>query len=87
MSSIPNGGGGITILSGAKRGFTLTWDNGGWQGNTILQPQATSPPGVTLSFSEGSVVFNEGNGTYGFNFSVTNDAQVPVVFNAQVSSI
>jgi hypothetical protein len=86
MSSIPNGGNGITMSPNQTRGFTLTWDNGGWQGNTLIQPQATSPPGATLSFSDPTVTFNEGNGTYSFGFSVTNDNPFVVVFNAQVSS-
>jgi hypothetical protein len=87
MSSIPNGGSGITISPGQTRGFTDTWNNSGWQGITIFQPQPTWPPGVTLSYTEGSVNFNEGNETYGFNVSVTNNTKDVVTFNAQISSI
>lgn len=93
MSSIVNGGEGITISgldnngNPTTQGFTVTWPNAGWPGITIIQPQPTSPPGVTLDYDENAVNFNEGTETYGVNFSVTNGTPFVVVFNIQYSSI
>ncbi|MGH7030792.1 MAG: hypothetical protein ACREEZ_10235 [Stellaceae bacterium] len=38
-----------------------------------------------MSYSETSVNFNEGNGTYGFNFSITNNTRFVVTYNIQTS--
>ena len=86
MSTIFPGGNGVTISPGQTQGWTFTWGNSGWQGITITQPQPTSPPGVTLAYSENSVNFNEGDGgTYGFNFSITNNTRFVVTYNIQTS--
>jgi hypothetical protein len=85
MSSIPNGGGNLFIASGQTfGGFNITWNNGGWQGNTIIEAQPLNT-GAALSTSLGSSTLNN-NGTYTFGFSLTNHGSNSTFCNIQVSS-
>jgi hypothetical protein len=99
MSSIVNGLSGITIGPKTTRGYTVTWENAGWQGITILQPEPTwstgydqypLPPGLpnmTLNYNENGVNYNNAAGIYGFNCSVTNNSEWVITFNIQMSTI
>jgi hypothetical protein len=59
-------------------------DNGGWQGNTLIQTQPLNT-GAGLAVTQSSVHRNS-NGTYGFDYSVRNNGPNSTFFNVQVSS-
>jgi hypothetical protein len=85
MSSIPNGGSNIFIASGqTSGGWGITWNNGGWQGNTFIEAQPLNT-GASLSTSLGSSSLNN-NGTYSFGFSLTNHGPNSTFCNLQVSN-
>ncbi len=84
MSSIPNGGGNLYIAAGATAYYTVTWNNGGWQGNTLIETQPLNT-GASLDCVQGNVHLNS-NGTYGFAYSVRDNGPNSTYFNVQVSS-
>lgn len=84
MSSIFSGGNNIFIGSGATQGWTFTWGNAGWQGNTENQPQPLNT-GAALSYTDATISLNP-NGTYSFSWSVTNQGPNSTQYNLQTSS-
>ncbi len=85
MSFIPNGGGNIFIAGNQTQGgWGFTWNNGGWQGNTIIECQPFNT-GAALSTAQGASTLNS-SGSYAFGFSVTNHSANSTFFNIQVSS-
>jgi hypothetical protein len=86
MSFVGNGGTGIYIYIGATQNWAWTWYTPGWQGNTMLQPQPTNTPNATLSYTTPTVTLNP-DGTYSFNWSVTNPGlQGSLYYDIQTSS-
>ena len=91
MSSIINGGDQITIGAKATLGFSAVF-SGGWPGIMVIQPQPISFTSrfveiFTLNYEENAVFFNDTNGNYGFNYSITNNSSNPALFNIQYSTI
>jgi len=84
MSFIANGGAQIYISKGQTHNWVFTWNNPGWQGNTLNQPQPLDAP-ASMSYTEGIVSVNRDN-TYSFPFSVTNNTPSPIYYNLQTSS-
>jgi hypothetical protein len=84
MSQIGGGSANLFIGSGATQGWTWTWNNSGWQGNTIDQPQPLNT-GASLSYTDPVVSMNN-NGTYSFSYSVTNNGPNSTFYNLQTSN-
>lgn len=84
MSFIGGGGSNIFIGNGVTQGWTFTWNNGGWQGNTFNQPQPLNT-GASMSYTNGSVSRNN-NGTYSFSWSATNHGPNNTFYNIQTSN-
>lgn len=84
MSSIFGGGSNIFIGNGATQNWVFTWNNGGWQGNVVNEPQPLNT-GASLAYSAGSVHLNS-NGTFGYSWSVTNHGPNSTFYNIQTSS-
>ncbi len=84
MSFIANGGGNIFIGSGVTQGWVFTWDDAGWQGDTLTQPQPLNT-GASLSYTDPSVSLNP-NGTYAFSYAVTNHGPNSTQYNLQTAS-
>lgn len=84
MSSIPNGGGNQFVSAGGTYHATVTWNNGGWQGNTLVEAQPLNT-GAGLTVVQGNIGLNS-NGHYGFAYSVKDNGQNYTYFNVQVSS-
>jgi hypothetical protein len=84
MSSIFGGGSNIFIGNGVTQNWTFTWGGSGWQGNVLNEPQPLNT-GAELSYSAGGVHLNS-NGTFGYDWSVTNRGPNSTFFNIQTSS-
>ena len=84
MSFIGGGGSNIFIADGQSQGWIFTWNNGGWQGDTFNEPQPLNT-GASLAYSAGSVSLNN-NGTYSFDWSVTNNGPNSTFYNIQTAS-
>jgi len=84
MSQIAGGAGNVFIASGQTQNWTVTWNNSGWQGNTVIEAQPLNT-GASLAYSEGSVSLNS-NGTYSFSASIRDNGPNNTFFNLQVSS-
>jgi hypothetical protein len=74
----------IFISNGQTQTWITTWNNGGWQGDTIVQPQPLNT-GASMSYSDPSAAKNS-NGTYSFSYSVTNHGPNSTFYNLQVSN-
>jgi hypothetical protein len=84
MSNITGGGANVYIAAHTSQYWTITWNNGGWQGNTLVEPQPLNT-GASLAYTAGSVHLNS-NGTYSFGVNITNNGPNSTYFNVQVSS-
>jgi hypothetical protein len=84
MSQIGNGSANLFIGSNQSHGWIWTWNNGGWQGNTFVQPQPLNT-GASMSYADPSVSMNS-NGTYSFAYSVTNHGPNSTFYNLQTSN-
>jgi hypothetical protein len=84
MSFIGGGGANIFIANGQTQGWVWTWNNGGWQGNTLIEPQPLNT-GASLAYAEGSVSLNS-NGSYSLSFSIANHGPNSTFYNIQTSS-
>ncbi len=84
MSFIGGGGANIFIGNGASQGWIFTWGGGGWQGNTLMEPQPLNT-GADLAYTAGSVSLNN-NGTFSFSWSLTNNGPNSTFFNIQTSN-
>jgi hypothetical protein len=84
MSFIPSGGALIYIERGMTQSWIFTWNNTGWQGNTLIQPMPLNYP-ASMAFAQGNVYLNTDD-TYSFSFSVTNNTPSPIYFNLEASS-
>lgn len=84
MSSIPNGGANQFVSSGATYHATVTWNNSGWQGNTMIEAQPLNT-GANLTVVPGNITVNA-SGKYGFSYAVKNNGANSTFFNVQVSS-
>ena len=84
MSFIGGGGANIFIANGQTQGWVWTWNNGGWQGNTLLEPQPLNT-GASLAYTAGSVALNS-NGTYSLAWTLRNNGPNSTFFNIQTSS-
>lgn len=73
----------VYMTSAGTQSWTWTWDDAGWQGNTIIQPQPNSRYTATMSYTNPTVNVNV-NGQYQFSFSITADRAV--LYNLQVSN-
>jgi hypothetical protein len=83
MSQIGGGSANLYIGSGATQYWTWTWNNSGWQGNTIDQPQPLNT-GASMSYTDPTVSRNS-NGTYSFSYSVSNHGN-STFYNLQTSN-
>jgi hypothetical protein len=83
MSS-PSPGGTGTILPHSTQSWHTTW-TGGWPGNAVIDAQALNP-GSKLVVSDLGASMN-GNGTYTWFYSVTNEGSLPVNFQIQVATV
>jgi hypothetical protein len=91
MSVVFPGCSNITISPGGPPQYWIfTWNDPGWQGITILQPQPLFWR-QRLDYSETTVVLNQGSefapgsGQYGFVIRVTNPTNEVVTYNIQTS--
>jgi hypothetical protein len=84
MSFIGGGSSNLFIGSGQTQTWVWTWNNAGWQGNTINQPQPLNT-GASMSYTDPSVSLN-GNGTYSFLYSVTDNGPNSTFYNLQTSA-
>lgn len=84
MSSIPNGGSNLFITPGSTAFWVITWNNGGWQGNTLVEAEPLNT-GVGLDVTMGNIDRNS-SGQYQFAWSVKNNGPNSTFYNAQVSS-
>jgi hypothetical protein len=90
MSVVFPGGHNITISPGQTQQWIFTWNDPGWQGITILQPQPLIER-LWLDYSETTVTYNASpdfsnlGGTYSFTLNVTNNTNEIVEFNIQTS--
>jgi hypothetical protein len=82
MSSVALGN--IFIGSGQTQCWVTTWNNAGWQGNTIVQPQPLNT-GASMSYTDPSVSLNN-NGTYSFSYCVTDNGPNNTFYNLQISA-
>jgi len=64
--------------------FWLNWNNGGWQGNTLVQAQPLNT-GAGMVCTPGSINLNA-NGTYTFWTTIANTGPNSTYFNMQVSN-
>jgi len=83
MSS-PSPGGTGTILPHTSQSWSTTW-TGGWPGNAVIDAQPLNP-GSKLTVSDLGATEN-GNGTYTWNYTVTNEGVFPVSFQIQVGTV
>jgi len=84
MSFIGGGGANIFIGAHATQNWTFTWNNSGWQGNTLVEPQPLNT-GAALDYTAGSVSLNS-NGAYSFSWTLKNNGPNNTFFNLQTSS-
>jgi len=84
MSSIPNGGSNLFITPGSTAHWIITWNSGGWQGNTLIEVEPLNT-GVGLDVEMGNIDRNS-SGQYQFAWSVKNNGPNNTFYNAQVSS-
>ncbi len=84
MSFIGGGGSNIFIGNGATQGWNFTWGGGGWQGNTLMEPQPLNT-GASLAYTAGSVSLNN-NGTFSFSWTLKNNGPNSTFFNIQTSN-
>ena len=84
MSQIGNGSANIFIGANSTQGWVWTWNNSGWQGDTINQPQPLNT-GAAMSYTDPTVTMNN-NGTYAFHYSVTNHGPNSTFYNLQTSN-
>jgi len=84
MSSIPGGGGNLYIAPGANAYYVITWNNSGWQGNTLIQTQPLNT-GTSLTVTQGGIDLDS-SGHYQFDYMVHNNGPNSTYFNVQVSS-
>jgi hypothetical protein len=90
MSIVFPGCSNITISPGQTHHWIFTWNDPGWQGITINQPQPLFWR-QQLDYSETSVLLNvgtdfaPGSGTYSFKTTVTNPTNGVVTYNLQTS--
>ncbi len=75
---------GAYLAPHASAGWTTHWNNSGWQGNTLIEPQPLNPS-ATLTWTIPSVTLNT-NGTYSFGYSVTNVSAAATTYNLQISA-
>jgi hypothetical protein len=73
----------IHIGTGQTQGWILTWNNPGWPGDTIVQPQPLDSE-ARMTYTNPAVTVNR-NGTYSFEFSVTNEGPNPTFYNLQLA--
>lgn len=83
MSFIPGGGSNIFIAAGQTQFWVFTWGAGGWQGNTLIEPQPLGP-GASLTCTPGDVHMS--GASYAFDFSVTNSGPSGSIYDVQVSN-
>ncbi len=76
----------ISIAPQETQDWVWTWSNQGWQGNTVIEPQPLQPYRTTLSWTMGVVTANQ-DGSYSFNFSISNSGQnaETTTYNIQIS--
>jgi len=84
MSSIFGGGSNIFIGNGVTQGWIFTWNDSGWHGNVLNEPEPLNT-GASLAYNAGSVNRNS-NGTYSYSWSVTNRGPNSTFYNIQTSS-
>jgi len=84
MSSVFNGGSNVFIGAGATNGWVFTWNSGGWQGNTLDQPQPLNT-NANMSYTNPTVSRNS-NGTYSFSWDAVNHGPNSTFYNIQTSS-
>jgi hypothetical protein len=84
MSQIVGGGANLFIGSNQTQSWIVTWNSGGWQGNSFVQPQPLNT-GASMSYTNPSVSLNN-NGTFAFAFSVTNHGPNTTFYNLQISN-
>jgi len=84
MSFIGGGGANIFIGANATQNWSFTWNNSGWQGNTLVEPQPLNT-GASLEYTAGSVSLNS-KGSYSFSWSLKNNGPNSTFFNIQTSS-
>ena len=83
MSQITGGGANIFIGANTSQFWIITWNNSGWQGNTLIEPQPLNT-GANMTYSPGAVSLNS-NGTYSFGVTISNSGN-STFYNIQVSS-
>lgn len=83
MSFVPGGGSNIFIAPGQTQSFVFTWNNGGWQGNTLIQAQSLGQ-GASLVCAQSDVHMS--GASYAFDFTVTNLGPFGSIYDVQVSN-
>lgn len=84
MSQIPNGGANIFMAAGHNGNFWFRWNNGGWQGNTLVEAQPLNT-GANLQCTPGTIDL-ESNGQYTYWTNIANKGPNSTFFNMQASS-
>ena len=84
MSQVVGGGANLFIGTGQTQNWVVTWNNSGWQGNALIEPQPLNT-GASLAYTEGSVNLNN-NGTFGTSVVIKNNGPNNTFYNLQISS-
>jgi hypothetical protein len=83
MSFIGNHSANIFIGNNQTQSWVWTWNNSGWQADTINQPQPLNT-GAAMSYTDPTVSLN-GSGVYEYAYSVTNHGPNSTFYNLQTS--
>ena len=73
----------VYIGAHTTQGWNSWWNNSGWQGNTLLEPQPFNT-GVSLASTVPSVSLNS-SGQYVYSYSVANNGPNSTYYNVQIS--
>jgi hypothetical protein len=74
----------IYIGAHQTQSWTTHWNNSGWQGNTIVQPQPLNT-GASMTYTDPSVSMSS-DGTYSFSYSATNNGPNSTYYNLELSN-
>jgi hypothetical protein len=77
--------GNIFIANGQSQGWITTWNNSGWQGDTIIQPQPLNT-GASMVYEGTESISLNSNGQYSFTYTVKNNGPNSTFYNLQIAN-
>jgi hypothetical protein len=85
MSQVAGGLGNVYIGAHTTQYWNTWWNNGGWQGLTLIQPQPLNT-GASMAWTVPAVSLNN-SGQYVYSYSFTNNGPNSTYYNAQIAKM